>query len=95
MVMNRAELCGAIVAASSLAFAGSAYAADYGKEKAQILDIERHMAAAQTAAEVTKYFAPDIVFEDFFPDARSLLKMNFIFKIGDAILSLHAAEADR
>jgi hypothetical protein len=31
----------------------------------------------------------------FATDGHSLLKMNFIFKIGDAILTLHAAEAHR
>lgn len=49
-----------------LAIAGTAQAAENADE-AQILKIEQDMAAAQTAEEFLKHFAPDAVMDSLFP----------------------------
>ena len=46
---------------------GAAQAENYADEKAQILQIEQHMAVIPTAAEALKYFDTNIVLDDLTP----------------------------
>jgi ketosteroid isomerase-like protein len=50
-----------------LTVSGTAQAANYADEKAQILKIENNMAVIPTAAEALKYFDTNIVLDDLTP----------------------------